>query len=389
MRKFLSDIKQSFVSEARIVLHDFSIFLVASAAILIYGMIYTYAYSPEVLEQVPAVVVDMDNSSKSREFIRAIEASPAIEIVSRASNLATAKGELLEREAYAILYIQKDFQKNLLTNQTAYFSSYSDASYFLAYKQFFMATNAVMMDFNKQIKLQRYELGGASAPQAQFLSQPVGYSSSFLYNHSQGYGSFVMPAILILIIQQTVLMACGMAWGKVSQYKARRLMLYAHCGRRRSAVGLVLGRSLYYFLSNIFTWAVVVAGIFPLFDLVDNGQVVELMIFIVPYVLSSAFIGVFISSFFKQSESSLLYIFFTSIPFLFLSGISWPVDGMPEFLVWLSWLIPSTSAIEGYVALESVGASFEDVLNQWNTLWVLTLVGFVAATWRYSIIKTK
>ncbi len=383
MKSFLRDTYTSFVNEAKIIFADFGILLVASAAIIIYGFIYSYAYSPEVLHRVPTVIVDLDQSELSQRFVEAVSSSPSIDVCAEVQNLEQAKELVLDREAYAILYLERDFGERILSNETAYFSSYSDASYFLAYKQFFMATNEVMLQFNKDIKQHRYMMGGASYHDAQFLSQPVDFSARFLYNKSQGYGSFLMPAILMLIIQQTILIACGMVFGKAREHGALPKLLFGKDGRPLNSAAIVLGRSIYYTLSNLLTWSIVLALIYPTFGLIDNGNVFETMLFVLPYILSSAFLGIFISTLLKQRESSILYIFFSSIPFLFLSGISWPMDGMPAFWTIFARLIPSTSAIEGFATLETMGAGLEYAKEQFYTLWLMVPVTFIAAWLRY------
>ncbi len=384
MRRFLKDTYDTFLMETRIIWGDFGMLLVASLAILIYGFIYSYAYSPEVLHRVPTVVVDRDKSPFSEEFARALSLSPNIEVVSEAEDMSTAERLLLEREAYAILYIEPDFSERILSNQTAYFSSYSDASYFLAYKQFLLATNEVMLDFNRSIKERRYRMAGASSHDAAFLSQPIDYTTQYLYNTSQGYASFLMPAILMLIIQQTILLVCGMLFGKARELGGMRTLLYTSQGRARGAGAIVVGRSIYYLLSNLVTWGVVMVTIFPIFGFIDNGNIFEITLFLLPYLVSSIFLGIFLSTFMRQRESSLVYLFFTSIPFLFLSGVSWPMEGMPTPLVWLSRLTPSTSAIEGYVQLETMGASLQDVVRPFFTMLILAIIFFVAAYLRYA-----
>ncbi len=390
MKSFFSDIYHTFVFEAKIIFADKGILLIASLAILIYGFIYSYAYSPEILQKVPTIVVDQDRSKQSVEFIEALASSPNINVVAQGMSMAQAREMVLQREAFAIVYIAQDFGERIATSRTAYFSSYSDASYFLAYKQFFLATNSVMMEFNKEIKQRRYMLSGKSPATAKFLSQPIDYTSTFLYNHSQGYGSFLMPAILLLIIQQTILLASGMVFGKQREFNALGKLLKRSSGAPRNAIAVVVGRSIYYVLSNLLMWSVVLVAIYPIFNFIDNGTTLDVMRFVVPYILSSTMLGLLLSTFLKERSSALLYIFFSSIPLLFLSGISWPTEGMPSYMVWVARLVPSTSAVDGFALLESAGASLSHVRLQHTTLWVLTAVWSVAACARYSqIIKRE
>lgn len=387
--KYIGDIYTSFINEAKIILSDFDIFLVASFAILIYGFIYSYSYSPEILQKVPIAFVDMDNSTYSRELYQKLQSTQNINVKYSVTSMEEAKELMLDREVNGIFYIKHGFANDINSNKTAYFSVYCDLSYFLAYKQFFMAVNLVMLDMNKDIKLERYLLSGKDAKTAEFLSQPVNTQSEFLYNKYEGYGSFLMPAILILIIQQTILLACGMVFGKIRETNSLSRIYQNSLQHSYSASSIVFGRSIFYVISNLFTWWLVMAFIYYIFELPANGNIWEIFALIIPYILSSAFLGIGLSTLLKYKESSILYIFFSSLPFLLLSGISWPQQGMSDFWIAFSKLIPSTSAIDGFVRMQTMGASIDNVYDSYITLWILTFVYFVFAVFCFRIKITK
>ena len=81
------------------------------------------------------------------------------------------------------------------------------------------------------------------------------------------------------------------------------------------------------------------------------GSQVEIYSFAVPFLLSSIFFGMTLSIFVRERESSFLLFVFTSVIFLFISGITWPRYAMPEYWKWLGALIPSTWGIEGFVRI--------------------------------------
>lgn len=389
--KFITEIYSSFIRESTIILKDKDILLVASFAIIIYGFIYTYSYGSEILEKVPIVVVDKDNSSSSRELIRKLESTQNVNVLYSAGGMEEAKELMLSREVHGIVYIKNGFTRDIYKNETAYMSVYCDGSYFLAYKQFFMAVNEVMLDMNEDIKYNRYLLSGQNIRQAEFLSQPVEMHNEFLYNKNQGYASFIIPAILILIIQQTILISCGMVFGKIKEHNSLNEVYGYKGGKMYNAFAIVLGRSVFYIISNLLTWGFILTIIYPIFQLPENGNSLEIIAFILPYILSSCFLAIGISTFLGYRESSILYVFFSSLPLLLLSGISWPVEGMSNFWIAFSKLFPSTSAINGFTRLETMGANMNDVASSYSNLWILTLVYFVFAvvSYQYKVIKNN
>ena len=91
------------------------------------------------------------------------------------------------------------------------------------------------------------------------------------------------------------------------------------------------------------------------------------------------FLGITISSLFKRREDSIVFLVLLSIPSLMLSGLSFPIEGFSEFYQFISKLIPSTPGINGFVRLTQMEASFLEVMNEWNHLWILTGIYFIFA----------
>lgn len=384
IKRYLSEIYDSAMIEAKAVFSDFGILLVAVLAILIYGVIYSYSYSAEILLEVPIAIVDLDQSVSSKEFIQTVDRSPNVKVSYRAESLEEAKELLLNNKVYGILFVKEDFGKDIMKTDATYFAIYADASYFLAYKQFFIAANEAMLAFNQNLKIERLMLKGADSHKAEFVSSPVKIGSQFLYNRFQGYGSFLMPAILILILQQTILLSSGMVSGKFREKGLFDTIYFRDGMRRFSKVSIVLGRSLFYVVINLFLWFVVMTSIYNLFDFPNNGDIKEVFALIIPYLLSSSFLGIAISTLFRYKESPLLYVFFTSVPFILISGISWPREGMNEIMVWISKLIPSTNAIDGFVRLQTMGANMNHIVSDYTTLWILCPLFFVLAILGYN-----
>ena len=61
---------------------------------------------------------------------------------------------------------------------------------------------------------------------------------------------------------------------------------------------------------------------------------------------------------------------FTSVLFLFLSGLSWPREDIPGVWQTIGWLIPSTFGIRGFVRMNSMGATIQDIQVEYNALWM-------------------
>lgn len=183
---------------------DAGVILVLVLALLIYSTLYSLAYGTQVLRNVPIGVIDMSNTSTSRQLINTFNAGPNVYVAYEPGDMDEAKHLFYDREIYGVVYIPSDYEEKLLGGQQAVVSLYVDASYFLMYRQAFQELVSGIGTTGAMVEFQRLIAKGANIPQATATTQPVIYQSHNLFNPYLGYGSFVMPAIIMVIIQQTI-----------------------------------------------------------------------------------------------------------------------------------------------------------------------------------------
>lgn len=76
----LNDILRIAIYEYRSIIRSLSILLVMGGGIFMYGLLYNYMYSPNVLREIPIVVVDESHTPLSRHYIRLLDATPQVRI---------------------------------------------------------------------------------------------------------------------------------------------------------------------------------------------------------------------------------------------------------------------------------------------------------------------
>ncbi len=365
-------------AELKYIFNDAGAVLILMGAVVIYSIVYSFAYNPEVLRNVPLAVVDMDKTPSSREFARLLDASPDVDIKYKASSLEEGRELFMRREVYGILYIQDDFEKNILSNKQAIVGIYADGGYFLMYKQVFMDIVETMNRMNNRIEMERFLLSGVPYATAEAISDPVAATSRSLFNPYGGYGSFVMPAILVTILQQTLLIGIGMVGGTWRERRLYRRMIPSG-GQYMSALPLVLGKTVAYLAISVCTAFFMFGLHYKTFEYPNNGSAADLTAFLIPYILSVIFLGITLSSLFRHRENSLLFLLFTSIPFVMISGVSVPREAMPEWLFQIGRIIPCSPGINGFVRIRTMGASLSEVVPEYVNLWILTGVYFLTA----------
>ena len=365
-------------SEYRNIFNDAGVLLIAVGAIFIYSMAYSLAYKNEVLRDIPVAVVDNSHTPSSRQLIRAFDATPNIDVAYKPTSLEEAKKLFFERKVYGVIVIPSDFEKKLMRTEKVNIAIYADASYFLMYRQVFFDFAGSLGQSNYHVKWLRFVSKGASTKQADALSSPVVTSVHNLYNPYLGYATFIMPAILLVIIQQTLLIGIGMVGGTWREKKLYRTLIPT--GQSRMSVfPIVLGKSTAFISIYCITITYLLTFHYKLFGYPVKGDTMDLILFLIPYLLSCTFLGIAVSTLFKHRENSLLLLLFTSIPVLMLSGASVPSECIPTWLFNGAKIIPSSSGVDGFLRIQTMGATLAEVATQFRTLWILTGVYFILA----------
>ena len=176
-----------------------------------YPLLYTFIYTNETVREVPAAVVDNNRSSLSREYLRLVDAGADLEIVSHCSDMEEAKTLLKNGKVYGIIYIPESFSRDITKGVQTHVTIYCDMSGMLYYKAMLTANTNASLVMNKQIKIERS--GNTTIRQDEVSTSPIAYEDISIFNPQNGFASFLIPAVLILIIQQTLLLGVGLSAG--------------------------------------------------------------------------------------------------------------------------------------------------------------------------------
>lgn len=376
----INDLFYIWKREFRATFRDQGVLIFFILVPLAYPLLYSFIYNNEVVREVPAVVVDCSNSSLSRDYLRKVDATPDIRIVANCSDMEEAKLMLREREAYGIIYIPSDFSSNIAKGEQTQVSIYCDMSGLLYYKAMLLANTAVSLDLNKDIKIAR--AGNTTDRQDEITAYPIEYEDVAMYNPTNGFAAFLIPAVLILIIQQTLLLGIGLSAGTARENNRFKDLVPIN-RHYNGTLRIVLGKGLSYFMIYTFISAYVLCAVPKMFSLNQIGQPGSLILFIVPYLAACIFFAMTASIAIRNRETCMLIFVFTSVPLLFISGISWPGSSIPDFWKYISYIFPSTFGINGYVRINNMGATLDEVSFEYKALWLQAGFYFLTTCWVY------
>ena len=377
------------VEEYRRLFKDSGVMLIFLGAAFLYPLLYGAIYMNETIHDMPIAVVDQSNSVHSRKLISRIDATPYLHVTYTLSNLEEVKDPFYKRQIHGVVFIPADFSHKINKKEQATVSTYSDMSSFLYYRTMALGTNFAILEHGDEVKMDRLSDMGIVGRAAEVAADPFTYEDVILYNQPMGYASFLLPALLILIIHQTLLFGISMSAGTAREENTFHLLIPPHSDR--SLFHVVTGKALCYF-SWYLVVAVYVLGFIPkLFNLPHIGNPMDLAIMIVPFLLAAIFFAMTLSVFIHYRETGFIVFLFTSLIFLFLSGSTWPRTSMGPFWTTFSYLFPSTFGINGYIKINTMGAKISQLNLEYIGLWIQTGFYFITTlvVYRWQIIGSR
>lgn len=376
IRKFYHDIIKVWITEIKLIFKDKGILIFLFLLPLGYPIVYALIYNPELAREVPVVVVDQCRSTQSRELVRMMDASDNTQLAGYAADMMEARRMVAEKKAYGIVLIDRDFTKHIAMGEQSHVTLFCDMSLLVRYKAMLTAMTDATMALGSKIQVETIGRLGADGPKI-----PATIRSTFvaLGNPEQGFATFLLPGILTLIVQQSLILAICMMGGAIYERRRRNGGIDPLDTVNSGAVCRLIGKSLAYVVVYIIPLLYLLIIMPAVFRYPQLGSFVDILLLSIPYMLAVTFLGMTLQVLVRERETAFLVVVFTSVIFLFLSGVTWPLFDMDPFYRFLSGCSPSTWAMQAFERINANGATIADFGMEYQMLWLLTAVYFFLA----------
>ena len=340
-----------------------------------YGFLYNLLYNKNLYHEAPIAVVDMSQSDLSRHFIDYIDATQEVKIIAKTQNFDEAKMMLIKRDIVGFLYIPQELKDEIMKGKQVQCVVYGSTLSFLNYLDIYEAANFASLDINSELLPEMIE--SLNIIDVLFLAndKAVNIVNEPLYNTSEGYGTYLIPPVMVIIIFQTLMLTVAMRCGgekttRPHDYKTTSL---------GGSIKIVLGKAF----TNVMIYsvfAIFFLGLLPLlFHLPHLGDSLDIIIMMIPYLFASVFFCLSLSPFYTDGDMPLFIIVFMSVPLVFLSGISYPLELMPWHWKIFHYLIPVAPATLAFVKLDCMGGDLSNIRPELINLWLQCFAYFIIA----------
>ena len=375
-----ADFTKSMLWELKYIFRDKPVFFSFIIVSILVSFLYTYLYSKETLEKLPIGVVDEDNTAGSRQLLRMVDATSQTQIVENYLNLTEAQKDFQRGKIYGIVTVPRGYMRELQRGNQPTISVYADASYMLYYKQIFTSVKISATYFNVGVDVKRTLSQGKIPVQALEETQPVVSKVVSLYNPSSGYATFLIPVVLVIIFQTTILTAVGILGGTMREGNKLK-KIYPNSSNFIGALPIIMGKATAYLTLSVGILFIILGITMPLFGIPLRNSMIVIIVFMIPFILAVVFMGIFLLTFFRKREDAIMMIMYTSLPAVMLTGFSWPTSTIPEWIVYISYLFPSTLGAKGFVALSQMGANLSTISTFFIGIWAICIFYLHLSLW--------
>lgn len=366
----MKEVLQILKREIRNVSKDSSLFLILLLAPILYAFMYGSIYLNKGEEKVRLALIDNDGTSISRTLTQQLNSTPMIEIVP-SSNISEAQEMMFQGEVQGYFYIQSGFEKNIFSLKQTNVNLVLNASRFLPSSDLLSTVTKVCLTVGAGVRKTYFNKQGMGEDEAMKMTNPINMDYRPLYNSSMTYGSFLLPGLLAIILQQTLLI--GVAAAFTSEREEKKLLNLYQISKQ-SISKMIFGKSLLYFVVfMIFGFFFSVVN-FSVFDVEVRGNYFDLAVVSALFIATIIVFGMLIGSFFKTKLFAFQVLVFSSYPIFLITGYSMPYQALPRFVQILSDMLPTSPFLKTYISIVQAGGSLSDNLSSVIHLVVLWIV---------------
>jgi len=359
--------------EWRRIINNRSLLVTVIGGLLFYAFLYPQPYRLQTPLQQSIVVINHDGSQLSRQLLRMVDASPLVEVVAQVATIEQAQQQLIEQKISGFLVVPKHFYRDLLLGRSPTLSYAGDASYFLVYGTIVQGLATTSGTLAAQVKVSQMLLQGVPLELASKLHSPVQLQAEAVFNANQGYLDYVVPAVFVIILHQTLLIALGLHASPKRGSSQANVLNYAPMVKVL-AVRCLLFVAIYWVMSCFYF-----GFTFDTLGVHHWAKITDIFKLLLPFLIATVCLGQCIACLLPHRDYATAVGLLSSLPIVFSCGFIWPLDSVPPLINILSDVVPAKPMVLGMLKMNQMAASFNEVSQHFTHLWLQAAAYFSLA----------
>lgn len=288
-----------------------------------------FGFLDQNVRDLPAVVVDQDQSRYSRELMDQMRATKTFAIERVTNSPDEARAMIAQGTARVGIVIPPDFHDRRARKQNAQFLVLIDGSDSNVSAQ-------ALASINGMVAQQNLDAAEALGAKPLISVQPI-----ILFNPEGRTANYIIPGLVAILLQLAAMVLASIAIVREREQGTMEQLLVTPI----QPIGLVLGKLAPYLVIGIVEMALILALMRWGFGVPIHGSLIFLFITAVFYLFALLALGLTISMRAQTAMQAQQMAQMLLLPSIFLSGYIFPVAGLPTVLYWIGRMLPATHMI--------------------------------------------
>lgn len=337
------------------------IFLAPILQLIIIGYAITFD-----VKNIKIVVCDLNRSEESRAYIESFKSSGYFKVVDYIRSQKEIDYYLDKSLAKIGIVIPEDFSNKLQNGNRVEIQILVDGSDAYSANVSLSYLTGITFNFNKNILIKYLNTRGTN-----FSFVRIDPETRIWFNPELKSSNYFIPGIIGLLLTIVTLLLTSMAIVKEKEYGTMEQLIVTPIKK----IELILGKLIPFTIIGFIEVLLVLAAAFIFFDLEFKGSLLLLLISCIPFLFSTLGLGMFVSTITRtQQQAMMISVFLVMLPFIYLSGFTFPVENMPEIIQFASNFIPLKYFL---IILRSLFLKGVGISEIWDEMLIMLAIGIV------------
>ena len=172
-----------------------------------------------------------------------------------------------------------------------------------------------------------------------------------------GILDYIAPALLATLALFFSFLLTGISFLRERSQGTLERLMASPVSRLDIVVGYLFG----FFVFALTQTLIILLFTIYVLNVQYRGDLWQIFVFQIVIITGAVNLGIFISTFARNEFQMVQFIPLMLFPQVFLCGVIWPVEQMPDYLQWLSKILPLTYAVDGLRDIMLAGKNLLDV----------------------------
>lgn len=354
-----------------------AIFILAPIA---YSLLIGFVYKDAKVTDLPIMLIDLDQSPLSDRIADALDENIYLKVLIIKQNQENYKDQIISEKLQAVITIPKGFQAEVEQKRHPEMNVEINGLNMLTANYASTGIMKVLASLNAGIEMASLQKSGIPSAIAAQRYESFAITTSRFYNPASNYLMFLWPGMLGTILQQVFLLTIALSFSK--EYEKNTFEeLFA---TTRNTLKILMGKAIPYWIIGLILWFPLIRVSLPAFHVPLVSNQLAYWLISALFVLSLTFFGIAISIAVKSQLKATEILMIIATPSFIISGQTWPIEQMPNWIRLIAEGIPLTHYLEAFRRLMLYQANLSNITPQIVGLLIITIVSFAAS---YFLLK--